>query len=133
LPLFSGDLGRLILACAEGDMNDCGGGGSSGCALCLVLASGGYPGEFKKGLRISGLGTDASRAPSSTNKSGSRLYHAGTAFGHDGGIITSGGRVISVVGVGGSFGEARRMAYERASGISFDGVHYRKDIGWSEG
>ncbi|MDR3254674.1 MAG: phosphoribosylamine--glycine ligase [Synergistaceae bacterium] len=124
LPLYAGDLGRLLLACAEGDIGAIDDSGSSGCALCVVLASGGYPGEFKKDLPISGIDGD---------KSGASIYHAGTKYGPNGEVVTSGGRVLSVVGLGDSFDEARRVAYERAAGIKFDGVHYRKDIGWSEG
>jgi phosphoribosylamine--glycine ligase len=123
LPLFSGDLGRVLLACADGDVSSCGDFASSGCAACVVLASGGYPGDFKKGLPISGLADDLP---------GTHVFHAGTAFGREG-VVTSGGRVLSVVGVGNTFSEARERAYERVLTIAFEGAHYRKDIGWSEG
>jgi phosphoribosylamine--glycine ligase len=124
LPLFSGDLGAALLACAEGGIERCEDLGNSGAALCVVLASGGYPGTFRKGLPISGLGADLP---------GTLVYHAGTARGRDGEILTAGGRVLSVVGVGDTFEEAKKRAYARAGMISFEDMHYRKDIGWSEG
>jgi phosphoribosylamine--glycine ligase len=123
LPLFSGDLGAALLACAEGDIEKCEESANSGSALCVVLASGGYPGAFRKGLPISGLDSPLP---------GAIVYHAGTETGEDGEILTAGGRVLSVVGIGDTFEEARKKAYERASRISFEGMHYRKDIGWSE-
>ncbi|MDR1943373.1 MAG: phosphoribosylamine--glycine ligase [Synergistaceae bacterium] len=122
LPLFSGDLGRVLLACAEGDAASCPDFSGSGAALCVVLASGGYPGEFKKGLPIQGL---------EKNIPGAFVYHAGTRV-EGGRVLTAGGRVLTVTGTGRTFDEARRKAYERVGTISFDGMHYRKDIGWSE-
>jgi phosphoribosylamine--glycine ligase len=124
LPIFTGDLAATLLACAEGDLGKCGEFANSGAAFCVVLASGGYPGPYEKGLPISGL---------DKNLPGTYVYHAGTKAGPNGEILTAGGRVLSAIGVGGSFDEARRRAYERARTISFEGVHYRKDIGWSEG
>jgi phosphoribosylamine---glycine ligase len=87
----------------------------------VVLASGGYPGPFAAGKVITGL--DAAAA-----SPGAQVFHAGTAA-RDGGIVTSGGRVLTVVGGGRDFAEARARAYEAVSRISFDGMHYRRDIG----
>jgi phosphoribosylamine--glycine ligase len=123
LPLIRGDFGRLLLACAEGDVASAPAFENSGTALCVVAASGGYPGEYRKGLPIGGLDDDVP---------GTFVYHAGTALTEDGTPVTSGGRVLSVVGTGATFGEARERAYARISRVSFEGMRFRRDIGWSE-
>jgi phosphoribosylamine--glycine ligase len=87
----------------------------------VVMASGGYPDAFEKGRRITGL--DAAAA-----LPGTLVFHAGSAA-RDGEIVTSGGRVLTVVGSGADFAEARERAYGAVSRIQFDGMHYRKDIG----
>jgi phosphoribosylamine--glycine ligase len=87
----------------------------------VVLASGGYPEAFEKGKVISGL-DDAAALP------GTLVFHAGSAE-RDGAIVTAGGRVLTVVGSGIDFPEARQRAYEAVGRISFEGAHYRKDIG----
>jgi phosphoribosylamine--glycine ligase len=87
----------------------------------VVLASGGYPDRFETGNVISGL-DDAAARPDT------RVFHAGTAP-RDGSIVTSGGRVLTVVGGGVDFAEARERAYGAAATIGFDGMHYRRDIG----
>ncbi|MDR0616289.1 MAG: phosphoribosylamine--glycine ligase, partial [Synergistaceae bacterium] len=81
-------------------------------------------GKFSRGFPISGLDKKAQ---------GAHVYHAGTTRGDNKEILTAGGRVLSVVGVGDTFAEAKAKAYEMAGAISFEGAHYRKDIGWSEG
>jgi phosphoribosylamine--glycine ligase len=87
----------------------------------VVMASGGYPDAFEKGKRVTGL--DAAAA-----LPGTLVFHAGSAA-RDGEIVTSGGRVLTVVGSGADFAEARERAYGAVSRIQFDGMHYRKDIG----
>jgi phosphoribosylamine--glycine ligase len=87
----------------------------------VVLASGGYPDRFETGRVITGLDAAAAR-------SGTLVFHAGTAAG-DGGIVTSGGRVLTVVGGGPDFAKARERAYDAVATIGFDGMHYRSDIG----
>jgi phosphoribosylamine--glycine ligase len=124
LPLYSGDIGAAVLAAAEGNLGDCEELVHSGCSLCVVMTSGGYPGDFRRGFPISGLDKDLS---------GVRVYHSGTRRGPQKEMLTAGGRVLSVVGVGATFAEAKEKAYEMVSAISFEGAHYRKDIGWSEG
>jgi len=90
-------------------------------ALCLVLASGGYPGAYQKGHVIKGLDEAAVMEDVC-------VFHAGTAF-KDGRIITSGGRVLGVTALGDDVAQAIGRAYEAAGKISFSGMHYRKDIG----
>jgi phosphoribosylamine--glycine ligase len=129
LPLLDGDFAVMLLSCAEGRIEPCVSADSHGAALCVVLASGGYPGEFKRGLPI--VGPDCGRVESEEFPR-SFVYHAGTAAGSDGELVTSGGRVLTVVGLGNTFKEAHARAYARISSISFEGMHYRSDIGWSE-
>ena len=125
LPLLREDFGRLALSAAEGAL----GGGSDveygGNAFCVVMASGGYPGKFRRGMVISGL--EGENAPA-----GTFVYHSGTAEDGEGRIVTNGGRVLSVVGTGGDFAAARENAYARVAEITFEDMHYRRDIGWSE-
>jgi len=87
----------------------------------VVLAAGGYPGPVERGRPISGL-EEAMRRP------GVMVFHAGTAE-HAGELVTSGGRILTVVGSGADFTEAAARAYEAAASIRFEGMHYRRDIG----
>lgn len=91
-----------------------------GSAVSLTLASGGYPGSYRTGLPISGL-KEASSLPDV------QVFHAGTAR-KDGQLVTAGGRVLSVAARGSTLREAVNLAYEAAKLISFEGMHYRKDI-----
>lgn len=125
LPLLSGDFGSLAQKTALGELEECPETVFSGHALCVVLAAEGYPGKFKKGAEISGLDRDA-------EFEGAYVFHAGTAVNGEGKIISNGGRVLSATGVAPTFELARERAYARASAIRFDGMHYRRDIGWSE-
>ena len=93
----------------------------AGAARGVVLASGGYPGGFEAGKVIAGLDA-AETLP------GVVVFHAGTKL-RDGACVTSGGRVLTVVGRGPDFRTAIDRAYGAVSRVSFDGMHYRKDIG----
>ncbi len=90
-------------------------------SVCLVAASGGYPGDFEKGKIISGL-DEASLVEGVT------VFHAGTVFDDDDMYITNGGRVLGVTAHAKTLDEARAQAYEAISKISFECMHYRKDI-----
>lgn len=90
-------------------------------AVCVVMASKGYPGSYEKGKPISGL--EEAEAMEDV-----KVFHAGTAKGSDG-YITTGGRVLGVTARGLGIGNAIRRAYEAVSKIHWDGVHYRRDIG----
>ncbi|HEX7737508.1 MAG TPA: phosphoribosylamine--glycine ligase [Ktedonobacteraceae bacterium] len=91
-----------------------------GYAISLSLASGGYPGDYRKGLPISGIDA-ANRLP------GVHVFHAGTAL-KDGQLVTAGGRVLSVTARGSTLRAAAELAYEAARLISFEGMFYRHDI-----
>jgi len=93
-----------------------------GYALSISLASGGYPGKYCCGLPITGV-DDASRLEDV------QVFHAGTAI-KDGQLVTAGGRVLSVAAHGATLQEAAARAYDAAARISFEGMHYRRDIAW---
>ncbi len=90
-------------------------------AVCVVMAAGGYPGAYEKGREIKGL-ENASRHP------GVIVFHAGTAF-KDGKVVTDGGRVLGVTGLGPIVAAAIDNAYAGVRDIYFEGAHYRRDIG----
>lgn len=90
------------------------------CA-CVVMASGGYPESYKKGIRIEGLGQDG-------QVQGATVYHAGTTY-RDGAFYTSGGRVLGVTAAAPTLEQALGQAYAAVDGISFDGAFCRRDIG----
>ena len=90
-------------------------------AVCVVLASGGYPGNYKKGIEISGL--EAARETEDVI-----IFHSGTAE-KEGNIYTGGGRVLGIVGIGDTIRHAIDRSYLAIKLIHFDGMHYRKDIG----
>ncbi len=90
-------------------------------SVCVVMASGGYPGAYEKGLPISGL--DEVRAMDDVF-----VFHAGTRHDNEGRIVTAGGRVLGVTAMGTDIKDARERAYEAVDKISFKGAYYRKDI-----
>jgi phosphoribosylamine--glycine ligase len=90
-------------------------------AVCVVLASGGYPGDYEKGKVIRGL----SDAQSFKDV---EVFHAGTVL-KEGDYITNGGRVLGVTALGNDYTSAIKNAYDAAQKISWDGMHYRRDIG----
>ena len=116
------DLLSLLEAAVDGDPNTAPPSWNPQVALGVVLAAGGYPGEIRKADVISGLeGADADDA---------KVFHAGTAVDARGQVITSGGRVLCVTGLGDTTEAAQAAAYRAASGIDWTGVHYRRDIGY---
>jgi phosphoribosylamine--glycine ligase len=125
LPLLQSDFGLLVKSTAEGSLGECPETGVSGSALCVILTSGGYPGNYLKGMRITGLDDGIEQA-------GSIVFHSGTASDGKGNFVTNGGRVLSVVGMGSTFETARERAYEKIKTLRFNNMHYRRDIGWSE-
>jgi phosphoribosylamine--glycine ligase len=89
-------------------------------AVCVVMASGGYPGDYEKGKVITGI-DQAEQLKDVV------VFHAGTAM-KDGKLVTAGGRVLGVTAVGGTIADAKKQAYEAVSRISFEGARYRRDI-----
>lgn len=89
-------------------------------AVCVGMASGGYPGSYEKGKVITGLGDVDDDVV---------VFHAGTAFNEKGEVVTNGGRVLGVTATGATHDEARAKAFANVAKISFEGAHYRNDIG----
>ena len=121
LPLLKSDLAEIMVACAEGKLHEIELEWHGGYAACVVMASGGYPGPYQKGKPISGL--DAADAKA-------RVFHAGTAGGASGEIVTNGGRVLGITGRGDTLLDALDEAYGAIADIQFDGAYYRSDIGF---
>ena len=122
LPRLEGDLAQIMMSVAQGRPDEVELAWSDKWAVCVVLASQGYPGAYEKGKVI--LGIDEAEA-----LEGVHVYHAGTAFNSDEELITAGGRVLNVVAMGDSFEEARELAYEACDLINFEGKQLRTDIG----
>lgn len=113
------DLATLIEAALEKRLAETEITFDTGTALTVVMASGGYPGAYEKGRKISGL----------DQVTGAKVFHAGTSLSGDD-VLTSGGRVLGVTALGNSITEAQRLAYKAVSEISFDAAEYRTDIGY---
>jgi phosphoribosylamine--glycine ligase len=116
------DLVELCLAAVNGDLHHKKIQWDENAALGVVLAAHGYPESYAKGMVISGLEDCA-------NTGDTKVFHAGTASDGDQ-VITSGGRVLCVTALGGSVRDARQNAYHAVENIAFDGVFYRRDIGY---
>ncbi|HET8553576.1 MAG TPA: phosphoribosylamine--glycine ligase [Rhodanobacteraceae bacterium] len=115
------DLVELVEAALDGRLDQIQARWDRRPALGVVMASNGYPGKYTKGKPISGLDTDA--------EPGTKVFHAGTATDAEGRVVTAGGRVLCACALGEDLPAARERAYELVSGIRFEGVFYRRDIG----
>jgi phosphoribosylamine---glycine ligase len=121
LPLLDTPLETLVMACAEQKLKEVGPiAWKPGVSACVVMSSGGYPGDYPKGYPITGL--DAA------DQTGVAVFHAGTKF-QDGQVLTDGGRVLAVNALGMNFDQAFAKAYEAIALIQFQDCYYRKDIG----
>lgn len=119
LPLYKGDVLELLNACAKGEINKISVQENEGSAAIVVLASQGYPGSYPKGRVIEGL-DDVPK--------GTHVIHAGTQLKEDQ-LVTSGGRVLGVVGQAPNLQEVLDLCYEGVEAIRFEGMEFRKDIG----
>jgi phosphoribosylamine--glycine ligase len=117
LPRLKTDLLDIFLAIVYGTLAEQPIEWTDEAAVCVILASGGYPASYPKGLPITGL----------EDVKDSLVFHAGTAL-KDGQIVTNGGRVLGITGLGKDIVEARKKAYADAERIGFEGKHYRTDI-----
>ena len=118
LPLLKSDLVDIMVACADGTLDRQKISWSDQSAVCVVLASGGYPKEYKKNLPIKGL----MKAKLSAN-----IFHAGTAI-VDGKLVTSGGRVLGVTSTAADIHKAVKKVYSTINVIEFEDMYFRKDI-----
>jgi len=119
LPRLKTDLLQIFDACIDGTLNKTTLEWENNAAICVCLASGGYPLAYKKGEEISIGKLDKQIT----------IYHAGTAFNKENKLITNGGRVLGVVATADTLKNARSKVYENISKIYFNGMHYRTDIG----
>ena len=121
LPRMKTDIVDVFNACVDGTLDQIGLEFEDNAAVCVVLASDGYPVSYKKGYVIHGLETFQ-------DKDGYYAFHAGTAASPDG-IVTNGGRVLGVTAKGADLKEARANAYEAVKWIDFENKYFRHDIG----
>lgn len=121
LPLLKNDLVDVFEACIDGTLGSISLDWSAQSCVCVVMASGGYPGSYPKGKVIEGL-ENVSQLPSV------KVFHAGTTS-QQGCVVTSGGRVLGVTAWGQTLEAARTIAYQAVGKIHFEGAQYRRDIG----
>jgi phosphoribosylamine--glycine ligase len=121
LPRLRTDLAALLVAACTGELEGVRVEWDPRACVTVVVASGGYPGDYRTGLPISGLEEAAGLA-------GVEVYHAGTAFDGDGRVVTAGGRVLAVSALGADVPAARALAYEAAGRVRFEGAFSRPDI-----
>ncbi|MBN3525037.1 phosphoribosylamine--glycine ligase [Paenibacillus apiarius] len=119
LPRMKSDLFDVLWAVAEGTLHEVELEWHAAAAVCVIVASEGYPGTYRKGDVIMGLDEAAEQA---------LLFHAGTSRDADGAWKTNGGRVLGVVGRGADVAAAAEQAYKAVDMLHFDGMQYRKDI-----
>ncbi|HVM72749.1 MAG TPA: phosphoribosylamine--glycine ligase [Anaerolineales bacterium] len=120
LPLLQSDFLEVALACTEGRLDSAELSWKESAAACVVLASAGYPGQYSGGFPVSGL---------EPVKTDAIIFHSGTKIA-DGQIVTAGGRVLCVTGLGSDIPQALQAAYAQIDPIQFEGMQYRRDIGW---
>ncbi|MBU1726772.1 MAG: phosphoribosylamine--glycine ligase, partial [Candidatus Omnitrophica bacterium] len=122
LPRLKSDLLEVMLAASEQKLNRFRNlEWETRACVCVVCSSGGYPGSYQKGKEIFGL-DEASKIKDTV------VFHAGTIKSQEK-YFTSGGRVLGITGLGSTIKEAINTVYQAAGKISFEGIHYRKDIG----
>lgn len=124
LPLLDGDLAEILLACANGELDKVQVNWKENqAAVCVVMAAQGYPANnYKKGAVIHGL-------DGILEHDDIEVFHAGTGYNANE-VITTGGRVLGVVGFAQGLRAAKDLAYQGVEAIHFDGAQYRKDIAW---
>lgn len=121
LPRMKNDLVEVAEACIDGRLHEVELSFEEDAAVCVILASGGYPLSYEKGYEIEGL-------EAVSGQEGCYCFHAGTALKNDR-IVTNGGRVLGVTAKGKTLREAREKAYEAAGQVRFQNSHMRRDIG----
>ncbi len=123
LPLLETPLEELLLACANQTLAELPPlSWSNKTAVCVVIASGGYPGQYVQGKIITGIETAEAQ--------GVTVFHAGTKITPEGELVTAGGRVLNVVATGENFSQARERVYQGVACLDFEDKYYRRDIGY---
>ncbi|MCR4755643.1 MAG: phosphoribosylamine--glycine ligase [Lachnospiraceae bacterium] len=121
LPRMTNDIIDVMEACVDGTLSDIDLRFEDNAAVCVVLASAGYPVKYEKGKTITGL-------EAFDNKEGYYCFHAGTKLDNNN-VVTNGGRVLGITAKGNTLKEARAKAYEATAWVDFDGKYMRNDIG----
>jgi phosphoribosylamine--glycine ligase len=124
LPRMKNDILDVMEACVDGTLDQIDLQFEDNAAVCVVLASDGYPVAYQKGFPIKGL-------EHFTDKKDYFCFHAGTKFNDKGQIVTNGGRVLGITAIGNTLQEARSKAYEATQWVTFDNKYMRHDIGKS--
>ncbi len=122
LPRMKNDIVDVFEACIDGRLGEIELQFEDNAAVCVILASDGYPEKYEKGFPIRGL-------ERFEGKNDYFVFHAGSRFGKDGAIVTNGGRVLGVTAIGADLKQARAKAYEATEWIDFDNKYMRNDIG----
>ena len=122
LPRMKNDIIDVMEACVDGRLDTIDLQFEDNAAVCVVLASDGYPVSYEKGFPITGF-------EKFEGKDDYYCFHAGTAFDKEGRIVTNGGRVLGVVAKGDDLKQARANAYKAIDLVEFDNKYYRHDIG----
>ena len=122
LPRMKNDIVEVFEACIDGTLDQIDLQFEDNAAVCVVLASEGYPEKYDKGFKITG-------EENFEGKSDYFLYHAGSKFDAEGNVVTNGGRVLGVTATGATLKEARAKAYEATAWVNFENKYMRNDIG----
>ena len=122
LPRMKNDIVDVFEACVDGTLDQIDLQFEDNAAVCVVLASDGYPVSYEKGFKISGL-------EKFDGKDDYFCFHAGTKFDDNGDIVTNGGRVLGITATGADLKEARKKAYEATEWVDFANKYMRHDIG----
>ncbi len=122
LPRMKNDIIEVMEACVEGTLDQVDLQFEDNAAVCVVLASDGYPVKYEKGMEIKGL-------EQFEGKEGYYCFHAGTKLDENGRFVTNGGRVLGITAKGATLKEARANAYQAAEWVTFDNKYMRHDIG----
>jgi phosphoribosylamine--glycine ligase len=124
LPRLRTDLVELLVAANQGRLSSFGSlDWDPRASVCVIAASGGYPGAYTTGFPIAGLEAAVGALPDIY------AFHAGTAL-RDGRIVTAGGRVVGISALGDDIQEARDKVYQAMERLRFQGMYYRRDIAW---
>jgi len=120
---MKGDLYDVLAACCEGRLDEVDLSFTDTVCVCVCMCSGGYPGPYEKGKKITGI--DEAEEDKDV-----KVFHAGTALSKGDDLVTSGGRVLNVCAFGKTLKEARDKANAACDKIKFDGAFFRRDIGF---
>jgi len=126
LPLLETDLMDILLGVTDAHLEEVSVSWKASSSVSVALTSGGYPGPYVRGIPIDGL-------EQVSHLSDVVVFHAGTKLGDDSAVLTDGGRVLNVTGIGMDFSQARARAYAAVKNINFEHMHFRTDIGLRPG